>query len=137
MGFAVAFEVVPLDSASPTFTLADACSINNVAELELRDVPCVADLDFAKFVNANFPDFFRGHTGWFDMSSHGLAQVLTRTICHLDCVVAVGFDRLDLSHSHRASLDQRHRNSGAVLANDLGHTNFGTEKCFHCPLAPI
>ena len=56
MGFAVAFEVVPLDSASPTFTLADAGSINNVAELKLRDVPCVADLDFAKFVNTNFPD---------------------------------------------------------------------------------
>ena len=71
------------------------------------------------------------------MPSHGLAQVLTRTIRHLHCIVAVCLDGLDLSRSDRPSLDKRDRNRRAILADDLGHTNLGTEKCFHCPLAPM
>lgn len=53
--------------------------------------------------------------GCFYMSSHGLAQVLTLTICHLYSIVAVGPDGFHLSHCTWAGLDKCYRNCNTVL----------------------
>ena len=61
------------------------------------------------------------------MSSDGIAQVLSLTIPELHRCVAVGFDGFHLSHGDWAGFDERYWNSNTILAEDLGHTNFGTE----------
>jgi hypothetical protein len=75
-------------------------------------------------------------TGSLNVAGHGIAQVLPFTIPNLYCAVAVFFDGFHLSDSTWARLDECYWNSNAILLEDLGHTNFGTEKCFH-PFNPL
>jgi hypothetical protein len=65
------------------------------------------------------------------VSGHGLAQILTLTICHLNSAISVFFDRFSLSHCAWAGLKDSYRGNYTVITDDLGHTNLGAEDDFH------
>ena len=81
-----------LDSTSKTLTFAGASNLNFVAECEARDIDLATKLDiFWDAIDAEFADMLRFDifSGFFDVSGHGLAQILTLTKCQLYSAIAV------------------------------------------------
>ena len=124
-------EVPAFDGTGVAFTFRDTRDFDFVAELEALYADFISDLEFGQSFDTKLFQDLRSDSGRFDVARNRLAQILTLTVTQLHSVITVGFDSFNLSHCGGVGLQNRNWSHDTVVADDLGHTNFGADDDLH------
>ena len=133
MGCALAFEVVTLHRSGETLALAHGSDIDKLASSECVDFDFLSNFEVVDVVETKLEHALTGsNASFFEVTAVGAIQLASVLLTegHLQGVVPIAFNGLDLHHAHWSDVQHGHGYNAVGVIPYLCHADFFADYCF-------